>query len=69
MLMKYLGAHPTRKSTIFRVWAPQAKSVAVVGDFNNWQARTEDYMTKMNEEESGKLKIPKLKNTLFISIK
>ena len=36
---EYLGAHPTRSSTIFRIWAPSAKSVAVVGDFNDWTAR------------------------------
>lgn len=58
---EYLGAHPTKNSTIFRVWAPQAKSVAVVGDFNNWQARVEDYMTKMNEEGIWEIEISKLK--------
>ncbi len=30
---EYFGAHPNRSSTIFRIWAPAAKSVAVVGDF------------------------------------
>ena len=37
---KYLGAHPETiknvKGYIFRVWAPHAKQVSVVGDFNNW---------------------------------
>lgn len=36
----YLGAHPAvfegREGYIFRVWAPHAVSVSVVGDFNNW---------------------------------
>ena len=45
---EYLGAHPTRSSTIFRIWAPSAKSVAVVGDFNDWIAREEDYCRKLN---------------------
>ncbi|MEG2174145.1 MAG: 1,4-alpha-glucan branching protein GlgB [Oscillospiraceae bacterium] len=35
-----LGAHPTRRgrgwATMFRVWAPNAKSMSVVGDFNGW---------------------------------
>ena len=35
-----LGAHPTeingQKGTYFAVWAPNAKSVSVVGDFNGW---------------------------------
>jgi 1,4-alpha-glucan branching enzyme len=36
-----LGAHPIRKDGAdgvqFAVWAPNADSVSVVGDFNNWQ--------------------------------
>ena len=36
----YMGAHRAnmfgREGVVFRVWAPQAKSVSIVGDFNNW---------------------------------
>jgi 1,4-alpha-glucan branching enzyme len=39
-LWKKLGAHTVRDGgrpgTNFAVWAPNAKSVAVMGDFNNW---------------------------------
>jgi 1,4-alpha-glucan branching enzyme len=31
-----LGAHPTDTGTRFRVWAPHADAVSVVGDFNDW---------------------------------
>ncbi len=35
---EYLGSHPTgENSAVFRVWAPEAKSVSVVGSFNNWE--------------------------------
>ncbi len=36
---EYFGSHRKNKDTVvFRVWAPHAKSVSVVGDFNNWDA-------------------------------
>jgi 1,4-alpha-glucan branching enzyme len=31
-----LGAHPDADGTTFRVWAPSARSVAVIGDFDRW---------------------------------
>ncbi|MBQ2745297.1 MAG: 1,4-alpha-glucan branching protein GlgB [Lachnospiraceae bacterium] len=40
---KYLGAHPANidgvKGYTFAVWAPMAKRVSVVGDFNLWDGR------------------------------
>ncbi len=43
MSYNYLGAHPFKGSDgcegyIFRVWAPNAISVSVIGDFNEWDA-------------------------------
>lgn len=39
-IYKKLGAHPTmrgrKKGVYFAVWAPNARSVSVVGDFNEW---------------------------------
>jgi len=39
-----LGAHPHRigsmTGTIFRVWAPSARRVSVIGNFNFWDGRT-----------------------------
>ena len=41
-LYEALGAHPTQRDgeagTHFAVWAPNAASVSVVGDFNGWDA-------------------------------
>jgi 1,4-alpha-glucan branching enzyme len=31
-----LGAHPTEHGVHFAVWAPNAASVSVIGDFNDW---------------------------------
>jgi 1,4-alpha-glucan branching enzyme len=38
-LYEKLGAHPGADGTRFAVWAPNAESVAVVGDFNGWDPR------------------------------
>src|SRR5574344_1898828 len=35
-----LGAHFTPEKTTFRLWAPHAKMVNVVGSFNNWSLCT-----------------------------
>jgi len=38
---EFLGAHPTRRGEVsgwqFILWAPNAKAVSLVGDFNDWQ--------------------------------
>lgn len=58
-----LGAHFTtidgQDGVLFRVWAPNAVSVSVVGDFNNWDGRIHPMM---RHEETGifMLFIPKL---------
>ena len=44
-----LGAHYTKKSTRFCVWAPNAVSVSVVGEFNNWDLSAHQ-MTRINNE-------------------
>ncbi len=33
---KFLGSHPSKDGAVFRVWAPNAAGVCVVGDFNGW---------------------------------
>jgi len=43
-----MGSHIRGKEVVFRVWAPNAKSVSVVGDFNGWDAGR-DQMTRITE--------------------
>lgn len=46
----FLGAHPAQQDGesgwLFRVWAPKAKAVAVMGSFNNW-SETADQMSPL----------------------
>ncbi len=47
---KYMGANFVDKDTVvFRVWAPNAKSVAVVGSFNNWSGSAH-IMNRISEQ-------------------
>lgn len=39
-LYEKLGSHITDKGVFFGVWAPNAKSVSVVGDFNGWNTQS-----------------------------
>ena len=59
----YLGAHPAnmdgQDGYVFRVWAPHAKGVSVMGDFNDWNEDSHP----MNRLEGGvwELFIPGMK--------
>ena len=44
-----LGAHPTADGTWFALWAPHAEEVAVIGEFNGWDASAHH----MNRSGSG----------------
>ncbi len=45
---------------VFRVWAPHATCVSVIGDFNNWDGKA-DPMEKLNEEGLWECFIPSVK--------
>ena len=49
----FFGAHLVnwdgRDGVVFRVWAPNALSVSVVGNFNDWN-KTADFMYKIDNE-------------------
>src|SRR5437667_12346522 len=51
-LFDKLGAHPWREpdGTYFAVWAPNADSVSVIGDFNDWDKNANGLYAR---EQSG----------------
>ena len=61
---KLFGSHFAKKDgvsgVVFRVWAPKAADVSVVGDFNHWN-REESYMKKISDGGIWELFIPGLK--------
>ncbi len=54
-LYEKLGAHPFEhkgvQGTIFAVWAPNAESVSVMGDFNGWDR--DDHALEVRDDGSG----------------
>ena len=60
-IYKKLGAHLTEKDgvagTYFAVWAPRAKSVKVIGEFNNWDGK-DHVMTRLEPLGIYELFIP-----------
>ena len=63
-IYKLLGAHVgvnrKKEGVFFAVWAPHAKSVSVVGNFNNWDAKA-DIMKCDNNMGLYQLFIPKVR--------
>lgn len=58
---KYFGSHTftegKKKYTVFRVWAPHAESVSLVGDFNDWQVG-KNPLKKVEDGESWEIVMP-----------
>ena len=61
---EFLGSHSSRRKgvsgVVFRVWAPHALSVSVVGDFNRWD-RAEHPMEKISENGLWEGFVPQIK--------
>ncbi len=55
-----LGCHPENGGAWFRVWAPNAKAISVVGDFNGWDVNT-SVMTKLDDSSVWEVFVPFVK--------
>lgn len=62
---EFFGSHfcetDGKKGVVFRVWAPHARSVSVVGDFNHWDRFRHRMQRVSNDESVWELFIPDLK--------
>lgn len=60
-----MGARPAicnrKRGFVFRVWAPHAKQVSIIGEFNEWDENSH-LMRRMIDGETFELFIPGLKN-------
>ncbi len=61
---EFFGSHRHKSDgkdgVVFRVWAPHARSVSVVGDFNHWD-RTRSYMNRLTDNGVWELFIAGIK--------
>lgn len=58
---KYFGAHPYKDGYVFRLFAPNALEVEVIGDFNNWNGEKHK-MNKIDNRGIYELYIDEVKN-------
>lgn len=54
---EFFGCHKSAGGYVFRVWAPHAATVSVVGDFNGWDEQS-DIMAPLPDGESFQREIP-----------
>ena len=57
----YFGAHFEKNGVVFRLYAPGASDVSVIGDFNCWDV-TKNKMNKIDDSGVWEVKIPGLEN-------
>ena len=57
---EFFGAHRDENGVVFRVWAPRAKSVSVIGSFNGWDEYASP-MCRLDDGESWEARIEGVK--------
>ena len=57
---KFLGCHPENGGAWFRVWAPNAKAISVVGDFNEWNSEI-NKLEKIKDSAIWEVFVPAVK--------
>jgi 1,4-alpha-glucan branching enzyme len=57
-LFRFLGCQLTSEGAHFAVWAPDARSVSVIGDFNGWQAGANPAQARSDHSGLWEVSIP-----------
>ena len=55
----YYGLHRDKDSWVFREWAPNAKSIFVIGVFTDWKEKEEFMMTRINPMGNWEVFLPR----------
>ena len=55
---KYYGLHKAARGWVLREWAPNAKEIYLVGDFNNWEENEKYKAKRIDEAGNWELKLP-----------
>ena len=63
----YYGFHPVEGGWIYREWAPGADSMALIGDFNNWD-RTATPMKRINDYGDWEVTVTDLPHKSFVKV-
>ncbi len=57
---QYFGAHLTKDGYLFRVYAPHAKEITLIGDFNHWNT-TSHKLNKIDKRGIYEILVPEVK--------
>ena len=54
----YFGLHKTADGWVFREWAPNAKEIYIIGDFNNWK-KSDEFLLKPVQNKVWEIELKK----------
>jgi len=68
---EYYGLHLKKEGWVYREWAPNAESIYLMGDFNNWQILEEYRLNRINDNGDWEIKLhpDKIQDGDFYKIK
>ena len=62
---RYFGAHVSKNGVDFRVYAPHAKSIALVGTFNDWDGEANAIKDTKAGDVAGAIAAHKISHVIY----